>query len=58
MSLEDDFELHLEAFMDEEHAFDGWCVRARARGDDGGLGRLRSEVGADGTGQTERGERE
>jgi len=30
MSLEDDFELHLEAFMDEEHAFDGWCVRARA----------------------------
>jgi len=40
MSLEDDFELHLEAFMDEEHAFDGWCVRARARGDLGGLGRL------------------
>ena len=36
MSLEDDFELHLEAFMDEEHAFDGWCVRARARDDLGG----------------------
>ena len=43
MSLEDDFELHLEAFMDEEHAFDGWCVRARA-GVTSEVATLRAEV--------------